>query len=54
MASHLAMEPISGPDEQRSATEGSTEQPVGTARHRLMCVYVNVCMDVDLCLCACV
>jgi hypothetical protein len=55
MAPHLAMtNTITGTDERRSATEGSTERLAGFARHKLLCVCVCVCLCVCECVCVCV
>jgi hypothetical protein len=58
MAPHLVMTPhlaitntISGTDERRFATEGSTERLAGFGRPVLTCVCVCVCVCVSVCLC---
>jgi hypothetical protein len=58
MASHLAMAPhlamtntITGTDERRFATEGSTERLAGFAHPSTVCVCVCACVCVCVCVC---
>jgi hypothetical protein len=52
LAAHIAMtNTISGTDEWRSATKGSTKWLVGFAGHELMILCVCVCVGVGGCVC---